>query len=86
MSDNDMPQEIEPKAAATLTLTLLTHTLAFLVRSKRITPAELDEIFGTVVKAYSSLVVPQPIQAWQKQIEPLLTATRSEVLRWAQGA
>jgi len=85
MSDNDMPEEIESKAAATFALTLLTHTLAFLVRSKRITPAELDEIFGTVVKAYSSLVVPQPMQAWQKQIEPLLALTRSDVQRWGQA-
>jgi hypothetical protein len=85
MSDNEMPQEIEPKAAATFALTLLTHMLAFLVRSKRITPTELDEIFGTVVKAYSSLVVPQPMESWQKQIEPLLTLTRSDVQRWAQA-
>jgi hypothetical protein len=83
MSDNDMP-EIDSKAAATLALTLLTHTLAFLVRSERITRAELDEIFATVVKVYTSPIVPPPTETWQRQIEPLLTLTHSEALRLAQ--
>jgi hypothetical protein len=85
MSDDDMPAETDPKAAANVALVLLTHTLAFLLRRQRISRAELDEIFGTVTKAYSEPHMPAPTQTWQKQIQPLVTLTHSDVLRWAQA-
>jgi hypothetical protein len=85
MPDTETPVDIEAKAAASVALTLLIHTLAFQLRRERITRAELDEIFETVTEAYSSPIVPPATETWQRQIQSLVTLARIDVLQRAQA-
>jgi len=78
-----LPSDIDPRTTASASLILFAHTMGVLVKQKRITTAELDEIFAKAMKPYTSPLMPPPTEEWQRRIPNVLMAVRNNALQSA---